>query len=92
MYVDKMPAAVCEEGCKRTNYDELIPIGYKGEDGQYYLYNHMDFHVTLSQRVEDVFQIVGFRIEPKSIHYKPDMVEVLNVDSMQAITNKTIFD
>ena len=82
-----MPAAICDKACEETNYDELIPIGYKDDDGKYYLYNHMDFHVILNQQANDTFQIVGFRIEPKSIHYNPEMVKVLNKEDTETIND-----
>ena len=52
MFLDKMPAAVYNKTLDQTFYDELIPIGYRDEDGTQYIYNHMDFTVTLDSQLD----------------------------------------
>ena len=82
MFLDKMPAAVYNKTLDKTFYDELIPIGYRSKDGIQYLYNHMDFTVTLGSQLNEngtnVYEVVGFQVEPRSLHYDQEMIHILN--------------
>ena len=82
MFLDKMPAAVYNRTLDQTLYHELIPIGYIDDDGTHYIYNHMEFTVTLDSQLnedgEQLYDIVGFQVEPKSFHYDEEMLHTLH--------------
>ena len=44
----------------------------------------MDITITLKSDLnadgEDVYQVVGFQVEPKSLHYDKEMIKLLNPD------------
>ena len=79
-----MPAAIYNKTLDKIFYDELIPLGYTAEDGSKYLYNHMDITVTLdidwTEDGDELYQVVGFQVEPKSLHYDQEMIKFLYPD------------
>ena len=80
LYLDRVASAIYNTQLDTTQYDQIIPIGYKDSSGKYYLYNHMDFKVTLNQQ-DSKYHVVGFQVEPKSLHYNSERLKVLNFDS-----------
>ena len=80
LYLDRIAAAIHDSKQNATRYDEIIPIGYKDDKGNYFLYNHMDFKIILNKQ-ESKYHIVGFQVEPKSLHYNAERLKVLNFDS-----------
>jgi transmembrane 9 superfamily protein 2/4 len=76
--VDKLPAGLIlyNEETKQTSikYFNGIPLGYI-KDGNYYIYNHYQFHILLNKIDEDRYNVVGFNILPISIkHNKEEAV------------------
>ena len=73
--VDKLPAGriVYNQETKQTSlkYFNGIPLGFN-LDGQYYIYNHLQFHILLNKIDEDKFNVVGFNILPMSIKHDND--------------------
>ena len=80
LYLDRVASAIYNTQLETTQYDQIIQIGYKDSSGKYYLYNHMDFKVTLNQQ-DSKYHVVGFQVEPKSLHYNSERLKVLNFDS-----------
>ena len=70
--VDKLPAGTLfyNSETKQTiiKYFEGIPIGFI-ENNQYYIYNHLQFHILLNKIDEDSYNVVGFNILPISIQH-----------------------
>ena len=97
MYLDKMPAAVLNKQISpdKVFYDELIPIGYKASDGLY-LYNHIDFTVTLYNSItdegEEIYQVVGFQTEPRSFHFDQEMQKILDPEKAADWENPVVSD
>ena len=76
--VDKLPAGLIlyNEETKQTSikYFNGIPLGYI-KNGNYYIYNHYQFHILLNKIDEDRYNVVGFNILPISIkHNKEEAV------------------
>ena len=76
--VDKLPAGLIlyNQETKQTSlkYFNGIPLGYS-KDGNYYIYNHYQFHILLNKIDDDRFNVVGFNIMPISIkHYKEEAI------------------
>ena len=76
--VDKLPAGLIlyNEETKQTSikYFNGIPLGYV-KDGNFYIYNHYQFHILLNKIDEDRYNVVGFNILPISIkHNKEEAV------------------
>ena len=74
-YLDKLPAGLLsyDKDTKKTSIDYFkgIPLGYiDGE--QYYIYNHLQFHILINQINKNSFNIVGFNILPMSINHNGD--------------------
>ena len=73
--VDKLPAGriVYNKETKQTSlkYFNGIPLGFN-LDSQYYIYNHLQFHILLNKIDEDKFNVVGFNILPMSIKHDND--------------------
>ena len=49
-------------------YSKGIPLGYIKEQ-QFYIYNHLQFHILLNEIEEGQFNVVGFNILPISIKH-----------------------
>ena len=76
--VDKLPAGLIlyNQETKQTSlkYFNGIPLGYT-KDGEFYIYNHYQFHILLNKIEDDKFNVVGFNILPISIkHNKEEAV------------------
>jgi transmembrane 9 superfamily protein 2/4 len=72
LVADKLPAGLIyyNNKTKQTtlSYFEGIPLGYRKND-QYYIYNHLQFHISLNKIDEDRYNVVGFNILPMSIEH-----------------------
>ena len=72
LVVDKLPAGLIRYNnvTKQSSikYFDGIPIGYKFKD-QFYLYNHLQFHILLNKIDKDRYNVVGFNILPMSIEH-----------------------
>ena len=73
--VDKLPAGLIlyNQETKQTSlkYFNGIPLGYS-KDGNYYIYNHYQFHILLNKIDDDRFNVVGFNIMPISIKHNKE--------------------
>ena len=73
--VDKLPAGmiVYNQETKQTSlkYFNGIPLGFILEN-QFYIYNHLQFHILLNKIDENKFNVVGFNILPLSIKHDND--------------------
>ena len=76
LYLDDLPSATMERndetGEFEPDYDDGVPIGIFDEDsGRILIYNHLVMTVLTHHeggRNDDFQRIVGFDIEPQSIH------------------------
>ena len=70
--VDKLPAGLIYYSnlTKQTtlSYFKGVPLGYRRDD-QFYIYNHLQFHILLNKIDEDRYNVVGFNILPMSIEH-----------------------
>ena len=70
--VDKMPAGmiIYNKVSKQTTlkYFNGIPLGFL-DNFEYYIYNHLQFHILLNKIDEDRYNVVGFNILPMSIKH-----------------------
>ena len=75
LYIDDLPSSTMErddEGEFITDYDDGIPVGeYDEEDGRIMIYNHLVMTILTSYDggSDEKQRIVGFEVEPQSIHY-----------------------
>ena len=73
--VDKLPAGriLYNTETKQTSlsYFNGIPLGYM-INGEYYIYNHLQFHILLNKVEDNRFNVVGFNILPMSIKHDND--------------------
>ena len=56
-----------ETGELELNYEDGIPVGFLGEENQFYVYNHLHMQIKYNKVSEKIKQIVGFEIEPRSV-------------------------
>ena len=70
--VDKLPAGmiIYDQETKETSlkYYHGIPLGFQ-LNNQFYIYNHLQFHILLNKIEENKFNVVGFNILPFSIKH-----------------------
>ena len=73
--LDKLPAGLItynkETKSTSLNYNNGIPLGFV-VDKQFYIYNHLQFHILLNRIDEDRYNVVGFNILPMSIKHNKD--------------------
>ena len=73
--VDKMPAGLISynyrEKTTSLKYFRGIPLGFF-YNGQFYIYNHLQFHILLNNVDEDKYNVVGFNILPMSIKHNAE--------------------
>ena len=71
-YLDKLPAGLMsyDQNTKKVTitYNKGIPLG-EYIDGQYLIYNHLQFHILLNKISNDKFNVVGFNVLPMSIKH-----------------------
>ena len=74
-YLDKLPAGLINYDKERNipivDFFKGIPLGYI-ENDQYYIYNHLQFHILINEIDPKKFNIVGFQILPLSIKHNED--------------------
>ena len=70
--VDKLPAGIIlydkEQKTTTLKYFRGIPLGYY-KDKDFYIYNHLQFHILLNKINDNKFNVVGFNILPLSIKH-----------------------
>ena len=73
--VDKLPAGRIEYNLTsketKLRYFNGIPLGYR-INKDFYIYNHLQFHILLNKIDEDRYNVVGFNILPMSIKHDND--------------------
>ena len=73
--IDKLPAGLIiynqESKITSLKYFRGIPLGFEYKN-QYYIYNHLQFHILLNNVDEDRYNVVGFNILPMSIKHNGD--------------------
>ena len=73
--VDKLPAGliIYDKETKTTSlrYTNGIPLGFI-QNKEFYIYNHLQFHILLNKIDEDRYNVVGFNILPMSIKHNKD--------------------
>ena len=72
LVADKLPAGMIHFNNMtkqtRLSYFEGIPLGFSKND-QFYIYNHLQFHILLNKVSEDKYNVVGFNVLPMSIEH-----------------------
>ena len=70
--VDKLPAGLImynkETRQTSLSYFDGIPLCFVA-DGQFYIYNHLQFHILLNKIDDNRYNVVGFNILPMSIKH-----------------------
>ena len=73
--IDKLPAGLIiynlETKTTSLKYFRGIPLGFK-YNNEFYIYNHLQFHILLNNVDEDRYNVVGFNIFPMSIKHDAD--------------------
>ena len=73
--IDKLPAGLIiynlETKTSSLKYFRGIPLGFI-YNNEYYIYNHLQFHILLNNVDEDRYNVVGFNIFPMSIKHNGD--------------------
>ena len=73
--IDKLPAGLIiynkETKTSSLKYFHGIPLGFI-LDKEFYIYNHLQFHILLNNVDEDRYNVVGFNILPMSIKHNKD--------------------
>ena len=71
-YLDKLPAGLInydkEKSATTIDYFKGIPIGFT-ENNEYFIYNHLQFHILINEIETKKYNIVGFQILPLSIKH-----------------------
>ena len=101
-YLDKLPAGLItyDKQNKMTSIDYFqgIPLGYM-ENDNFFIYNHLQFHILINEINDKKFNIVGFNILPISINHEGDKeICIKNSDNLlenfniqpQPLTEKNI--
>lgn len=57
--LDDLPAALKLEKDSQNIYGAPIPLGFKDNEGNYFVYNHLHFSVQ-TKEIDGGFNIVGF--------------------------------
>ena len=70
--VDKLPAGLIfydkERKATSLKYYRGIPLGFRKDD-DFYIYNHLQFHILLNRIGNNKYNVVGFHILPLSIKH-----------------------
>ena len=81
--VDKLPAGliIYNKETRQTSlsYFNGIPLGFV-TNGQYYIYNHLQFHILLNKIDDNRFNVVGFNILPMSIKHDNENPKCVSED------------
>ena len=74
-FLDKLPAGLIIHDSKinktKIRHFRGIPLGF-AMGQQFYIYNHLQFHILLNQIDKDRYNVVGFNILPLSIKHNKD--------------------
>ena len=74
-YLDKLPAGLInydkEKNITIIDFFKGIPLGYI-ENDQYFIYNHLQFHILINEISPKKYNIVGFQILPISIKHNEE--------------------
>ena len=103
-YLDKLPAGLLsynkETQISSIDYFKGIPLGYTDNEN-YYLYNHLQFHILINEIDKKKFNIVGFNIMPLSIKHNEEikicsnssktLLDNLNLQSQPLTDGKILF-
>ena len=69
--LDSLPAGEikinAEEKCKKYNYNDGFPVGFK-ENNTYYVFNHHNIEVLIHNEGNNNFTVVGFLVEPLNLN------------------------
>ena len=72
--IDNLPSAALGIGAKgeeKKRYAGGFPIGFMSSDTkQPYIYNHVNIHIDYHSNADGGFSVVGFAVEPLSIHHE----------------------
>ena len=102
--VDKLPAGLIsydkQTKTSAIRYFNGIPLGFF-QNNQYYIYNHLQFHILLNKLNDDRFNVVGFNIFPMSIKHKEnkpqcskessEVLKNLNLPNQPLVVGKILF-
>ena len=102
--VDKLPAGLIsydkQTKTSAIRYFNGIPLGFY-LNNQYYIYNHLQFHILLNKINDDRYNVVGFNIFPMSIKHKDNtsqcskessgVLKNLNLPNQPLVTGKILF-
>ena len=102
--VDKLPAGLIsydkQTKTSAIGYFNGIPLGFH-QNNQYYIYNHLQFHILLNKLNDDRYNVVGFNIFPMSIKHKESKPECskessgvlknLNLPNQPLVVGKILF-
>ena len=102
--VDKLPAGLIsydkQTKTSAIKYFNGIPLGFY-QNSQYYIYNHLQFHILLNRINDERFNVVGFNIFPMSIKHKESKPECskdssgvlknLNLPNQPLVAGKILF-
>ena len=74
-YLDKLPAGLLtydkQNKITSVDYFQGIPLGYM-ENDNFFIYNHLQFHILINEINKKKYNIVGFNILPISINHNGD--------------------
>ena len=102
--VDKLPAGLIsydkQTKTSAIRYFNGIPLGFF-QNNQYYIYNHLQFHILLNKLNDDRYNVVGFNIFPMSIKHKEskpvcskessEILENINLPNQPLVPGKILF-
>ena len=102
--VDNLPAGLIsydkQTKTSAIRYFNGIPLGFF-QNNQYYIYNHLQFHILLNKLNDDRFNVVGFNIFPMSIKHKEnkpqcskessEVLKNLNLPNQPLVVGKILF-
>lgn len=66
LLLDGLPAGIYSNG--QISYDNLIPLGFIGQDENLYIFNHLHFRIQTAPSFNG-WNIVSFAVEPISIDH-----------------------
>ena len=103
-YLDKLPAGLIsyniQSNITSIDFFKGIPLGYI-ENDQYYIYNHLQFHILINEVDKKKYNIVGFQILPMSIKHDGEsavcskvlrnILKNLNQEKQLLTDNKILF-
>ena len=102
--LDKLPSGLINYDIttKKTSlqYFNGIPLGFI-KDGDFYIYNHLQFHILLNKIDDDKYNVVGFNIMPMSIKHNNEkeicakepknILDNLNLENQPLVSGNILF-